>query len=171
MSRNPVALLEYEASRCPELAALIAKIDSMTEGEIGKFPVKLPWMRKALLMLKREHTSDQLAASLGQWVTDGHLPDPIGEMRRWEGSDTFVRIGRTQLEIHYGQLVWFDASGVWIDTIRCQTVDPVLVRQTVSCGPARRSEYMEAVRAKARQLCPTSVTPEPLERIRFYRPA
>lgn len=165
-----MALLDYETQRQPELADLVARIDLLSEAEIRAVPVKLPWIRQALLTLKRQHARTILAASLEQWVVDGHAPDPEGEMRRWEGADTFIRVGRTSLEICYGQLVWFDQGGVWIDTIRSTVIDPLLARHTVSCGRVRRSAYMTAVRSRTKQLCPESAAAQPLERVRFFRP-
>lgn len=170
MPRDLLSMLTYEAKRQPELAALVASIDDLTEDEIRATPVKLPWLRTALLMLKREHAAYRLSESLDQWVTRGHTPDPVGEMRRWEAGDTFIRVGRSHLQICCGQLVWFDQTGVWIDTIRATLIDPMLWSQTVSCGNVRRSEYMMAVRARAKQLCPETVTAEPMERVRFFRP-
>jgi hypothetical protein len=162
-------MLDYEARRRPELADLVAKIDLLDEDAIRAAPVKLPWMREALLMLKREHQRDLLAATLDQWVVNGYNADPLGEMRRWESGNTFVRVGRTQLEISCGQLIWLQ-NGVWIDTIWSAAIDPLLISETTKCGTVRRSDYLMAVRNRARQLCPETMTPEPVERIRFFRP-
>jgi hypothetical protein len=162
-------MLDYEAKRRPALAALVDRIDLLDEATIRAAPV-MPWMRQALALLKQEHRRDSLEASMDQWATHGQNPDPIGEMRRWEGMDTFVKVGRTQLEICAGHLIWIAQNGVWIDTIFSSLIDPLLFSNTCSCGEVRRSEYMEAIRARTRQLCPDANLPQPMERVRFYRP-
>jgi len=169
MTRDLLTMLEYEARRQPVVAALMADIHQLSEDDIRAAPVKLPWLRQALLVLKQQFERDALAASLDSWAKSGHTPDPLGEMRRWEGPDCFIRVGRSQLEIHSGQLIWCDSSGVWIDTIHCAAVDPALMRQSVPCGRVPRSAYMLAIREHARHLCPTPGT-QPIERVRFYRP-
>jgi hypothetical protein len=170
MSRNLDDLLEYEARRHPELANVIANLGNMTEADIKAVRLPLPWIRKTLLARKRNQERDLLAGSLDQWVIDGHTPDPMGEMRRWEASNTFIRVGRSQLEIQYGHLIWLEANTVWIDSIRSQVIDPLLLRHTISCGHVRRSAYLEAVRVRSRQLMPHEMAPTPMERVRFYRP-
>ena len=170
MSRNLLDMLDYEAARQPVLADLIARIDLLGEAEIKTAPVKLPWMRKALLLLKQERAQTALGASLEPWIIDGHTPDPMGEMRRWEGADAFVRVGETSLEVRCGQLLWFDQTGVWLDTIHTTHTDPLIARNTVSCGQVRRSDYLLAVRGRTKQLCPELAAPHGLERVRFFRP-
>jgi hypothetical protein len=92
-------------------------------------------------------------------------------MRCWQGVATFIKVGRSYLEINYGQMFWLDADGVWIDTIRATVVDPLLVQHSVSRGLVTRSAYMTAVRERARQLCPAEIIQAPIERVRFYRPS
>jgi hypothetical protein len=163
-------MLDYEAKRRPALAQLITDIDNLSVEAIQAAKVPLPWIRKALLDLKRHSTNRALAVSLEPWLVDGTMADPVGEMRRWEGGNSYVRIGRTQLEMCHGQLLWVGATGLWIDTVHTTIVDPQLVRHTVGCGSVTRSAYMLAVRTRARELCPDVAQPEPAERIRFYRP-
>ena len=170
MSRNLLDMLDYEADRQPVLADLIARIDLLGEAEIKTAPVKLPWIRKALLLLKQERAQTALGASLEPWITHGHTPDPMGEMRRWEGADSFVRVGETSLEVRCGQLLWFDQTGVWIDTIHTTCIDPLIARNTVSCGQVCRSDYLMAVRTRTKQLCPETEMQQPIERVRFFRP-
>jgi len=65
------------------------------------------------------------------------------------------------LEIHYGQLIWIDRTGVWIDTICASQADPLLGRHTVTCGRVTRSEYFTAIRARLRQLSPMETIAQP----------
>lgn len=168
MFRDPITLLDYEAKRKPALARLLAEIDTLSEEAIGAAPV-LPWMRKALLALKRQRQTADIEADVIACTVMDQVPDPIGEMRRWEGPDGFVKIGRTQLEMRLGQLVWIDATGVWIDTIHTPLVDQFLPF-TTSCGAVSRSGYMQAVHQRRHQLAP-QMAAAPAERFRIYRPA
>ena len=173
MSRNLDDLFDYEAARRPELAALVANLDTMTEAEIETARVRaLPWTARRFWCGNGIVSEVRLAACTESADrTIGRMPDPVGEMRRWETSETFIRIGNGQLEIHYGQLIWLETSGVvWIDSIRSHVIDPLLLRHTVSCGHVPRTAYMAAVRARARQLIPCETTATPMERVRFYRP-
>lgn len=171
MIRDTLVLLTYEMNRRPELAALAARIDHLSDDEIRQAEVPLPWIRNALLQLKAKRINDAMQDSLDQWVIDGHMGDPIGTLRRWTGDDGYLRIGRGQLFIRTGQLLWLDRSGVWIDTIQTSYVDPKLKTHTVSCGSITRSEYYRAVRQTANGLAVSSVAP-PVDKPTFeiYRP-
>lgn len=162
-------LLWYETKRRPELAMIVANLDNMSDAEISETDVGLPWMRQALLKLKHERPSAEWAAEVLANVVDSHTPDPIGEMRQWIGQPTFIRIGRTQLEVNFGQLVWFNQNGVWVDTIYAPMVDPLLHINTRSCGPISFLGYIEANRARVSLLTPMEQR-QPASVVRFYRP-
>jgi hypothetical protein len=170
-SQNVLDLLDYEAKRHPELAAMMANIDRMSDADIKAAKVRLPWMRQALLRFKHEHPSEELIAQVLAVVIDSQVPDPIGEMRQWAGPNTFIRVGRSQLEICTGQLVWFGQTGVWIDTIHSTLIDSKLRSSTMSCGQISRGGYMEAVRACTNKLHVLETTSSSEPAIRFYRPA
>lgn len=163
-----ISLLEYEASRQPALAAMIANLDHMSEDAIQSAKVRLPWMRQALLQMKRDRTTPVLDDSR---AVTSVVADPQGEMRQWTGDLAFVRVGGTQLEVTPGQLIWFGPTGVWIDTIYATLIDPQLLAHTVSCGRVSKSHYLDAVRNRTRQLPAASDTPISATGIRFYRPA
>jgi hypothetical protein len=169
MPRDILALLAYEAKRRPAIGQLVAEIDTLSEDEINAASVPLPWMRQALLLLKRNRAEAALAESVEPFVIEGVVPDPLGEMRRWEAPDRYVKVGRSYLEIKYGQMFWLDANGGWIDTIRLATVDPSLIQHSVSCGMVTRSVYNRAVRDRTQRLSPEPVR-SPLAGVRFYRP-
>jgi hypothetical protein len=170
MFRDPISLLEYEAKRRPDLAHLVATLDSLTEEQIAAARVPLPWMRQALLAMKRQRQTADLESEVGACTVMDRVPDPVGEMRQWDGPDGFVRIGRTQLQMQRGQLLWVDATGVWIDTIHTTLIDPQIMRCTTGCGQVTRSEYIQAVRQRLQKLVPTAVA-EPAQQFRIYRPA
>src|ERR1051325_6417850 len=156
MFRDPIVLLQYEAKRRPDLAHLVDSIDSLTEEQIGVARVPMPWMRQSLLALKRERLASDLESEVAACTVVDRVPNPIGEMRRWEGAEGFVKIGHTQLEMRLGQLLWLDATGVWIDTIHTSHIDPQIMSCTTCCGQVTRSEYMQAVRQRLQKLLPAA---------------
>lgn len=162
--QNLLTLLEYEAARRPELAAMMANIDQLSDVSIQASRLPLPWMRQALLQYKREHTMPLVDA------IHSCVPDPDGEIRQWLGESAFVRVGHSYLEVSDGQLIWFGHRGVWIDSIFASAIDPLLHARTVSRGRFSKSAYHEAVRARVQRL---PITPSMHEReswFRIYRP-
>ena len=127
-------------------------------------------MREAVLLFKRNRADTALAKAVEPFVLEGVTPDPIGEMRRWEAPDRYVKVWRSYLEIKYGQTFWLDAGGAWIDTIRVATIDPLLLKHSVSCGTVTRSAYIQAVRERTQRLCPKPALQSPLAGVRSYRP-
>lgn len=168
--RDPITLLQYEAKRQPELAAIIDRLPGMSEDDIKNCKVKLPWMRRALLELRQRKLHDAMNDTIITWAIDGRTPDPMGEIRRWTGDPVFVRVGRTEIEIKPGELLWFSADGVWIDSIHSRYVDPILA-QCLPLGKMTRSEYLNAVRDRVRNMTvsPSVEVREPLAGVRFYR--
>jgi hypothetical protein len=147
--RDPQVLLTYEAKRRPEVAAWIAQIDTLSPTAIEALDVPLPWMRQALLALKESRRLDGLKALLAasdDWVIEGRSPDPMGVMREWTGMEAYVRVGRGEILVTYGQLLWLNADGIWLDTVHTTHVDPKLHANTVSRGAISRAGYMQAVR-------------------------
>jgi len=172
MERSLKALFEYECKRQPALAALVERIDTVSEQEIAATPVKLPWMRTALLQLKRDRAVEMLAVDLEPMIVDGLVSDTIGWMRNWVGPSGFVSVGRTALEMHPGQLVWLDFTGMWIDTIYAATVPPEVLANTRTLARVSRTEYYEAVRKRMNGMtAPAGVTGgSPQQAFRIFRP-
>ena len=168
MFRDPLKMLHYEAKRRPEIAKLVADTVQQSEDDIHTMPLKLPWMRQALLMLKRQQQASVLEAEVDRCVVRGETPDPIGRMYRWLGPTCFIKIGRTQLEISDGDLLWLDNKGVWIDTIYTTVIDPLVEQHTVACRHVTWSGYRQAVRERVNRLHP--VTTSVQDGVRFYRP-
>lgn len=145
-NRDPISLLRYEAKRHPEIAELIANVGSMSDEEIRAAKVKLPWMRKALLELKSQQNNVDLAAFMESMIVDGINPDPVGETRQWIGGNMFVWMGKNEIEIRPGQLLWSNGQGVWLDTIYSNRIDPRIFANTKLCGSMSRMTYMDMLR-------------------------
>jgi hypothetical protein len=162
-------MLEYEAKRNNTLADLMNNIANLSESEIKVAKVKLPWMRKALLELKNIKNSQLLELDISQFAILGNNSDPIGYVKSWIGNETFIQIGRNQLEVKYGQLFWFGSDGVWIDTIHSKIIDPKLNQLTKSEGKMSRSMYIQTIRDKARDItCVDNV--QQSSRFQIFRP-
>lgn len=118
MNRDLVKMLEYEAKRRPEIAEMMAR-ESMTEDEIRTASVPLPWFRQALIMYFRRKTVDSL---IGNHVTFGFNPNPVGNIMKWTGGETFVPINqKSEIQMKPGDLFWVGDSGeVWLDTIQME---------------------------------------------------
>lgn len=153
---DTLILLDYEAKKNPALGAIVSNLEYMTEDEIQNAPIRvLPWVRQALLRLKKKVDFETVMArtntQMKDLIIDGVVPDTTGETRRWTGDNTFINLRRGQLEIRPGELFWVDTKGgVWIDSIYSYPIDPRLMTFSVSCGQMSRLAYMEALRARAR---------------------
>lgn len=98
----------------------------MTEEEVRAVPVPLPWVTIELLAMWREKAAerayaDDIAAGaelLRTGVVTYHTNEGgDGNVVRWEGCDTFMHFGASQVEVRTGKLLWLpDAGGVWFET-------------------------------------------------------
>ncbi len=153
---DSLTLLNYEARKNPALGAMVANLVHMTEDQIRTDPIRvLPWVRQALLQMKKkvdfETLIGRVGATIEDLIVDGNVPDTMGETRRWTGDNTFINLRRGQLEIRPGELFWVDArGGVWIDSIYSLPIDPRLMSYSTSCGSMSRLAYMDALRNRAR---------------------
>lgn len=154
MIRDTSVLLDYEAKRNPILANFIKNIETVSLDEI-KAAQLMPWMRQALLGMKKQASTaiaaEELLSRLK--IIDGKMPDPVGEMRRWVADNMYVGLTRGHLEMRCGDLIWLDGKGgAWIDTIHVPVIDPKLMVNSTSCGAVSRLAYMGAVLNKRRQM-------------------
>lgn len=148
MFRDSKTLLQYEAKRSPALADMIANIHLMSKADIKAARI-MPWIRQALLDLKRTDDQEHLAVDLEPYIVDSVVPDPVGETRRWISGTTYIKVGRRKalLEITSGQLIWIDGNGgVWIDTVYSEVIDPSLLAYTESSGMMTRLAYLSILR-------------------------
>jgi len=56
-----ISLLLYEAGRKSEVAALVKRVEALTDEEIASAHVPLPWYRKALTELRKRCIAERLA--------------------------------------------------------------------------------------------------------------
>jgi hypothetical protein len=177
MMRDILVLFEYERKRRPVLAHLANNIGTMSEEQISTVEVPFPWMREALLRLKSKQQYETLQNCVEQWVIEGITADPMGEMRQWQGAETYLKMAKdgrpiASLLITPGTLVWLDHTGMWIDTLHTTEIDPRLAPNTVTRGTVSRSGYILAVRDRACQGAglTTEARQEPKSQVRFFRP-
>ena len=122
-----ISLLLYEAGRKSEIAALVKRVEALTDEEIASAPVPLPWYRKALTELRKRSIAERLADVMVR-ASNGTNPDVSGIVRRCLGP-LWVKGRFSQLQVLPGQLVFFpEAGGMWIGTSYFEEPDQELLR-------------------------------------------
>lgn len=157
-SRDPVALLRYEATRRPEIAALLARVHELTEEEIDNAQVPLPWYRQALKSLQK---NNRVAALIDQHVVNGFSADPEGEIVTYTGDEIWVTVRSTQLLLKSDTLLFFPTKGgVWIETLFIPTIDQRLLNGR-GHGKGTRQKYREMIQAKREGMNPPQFVLDP----------
>jgi hypothetical protein len=141
--RDPVSLLEYEAARRPEIAALLADAPNMSDADLARAQVPLPWYRNALRIVRDRAKVAALKLSLEDdpRVIDGVIPDGEGVIADYVG-ETFWMKGRALIEIRTDTMVFLPLSGgVWVDWSFYPAVDPALTRALRKVATGTRQRY------------------------------
>jgi hypothetical protein len=135
--------LEYEAKIKPEIAALVARVDDMTDEEIDAAQTPLPWFKIALKRLRDTRRYEKMRGEILDGMQDGFSPDPMGYAAEWNGGEVFVKTSANMLiEVTDRTLLWFpDAGGMWVESTYCSTVDARMA-SLKSIGRMTKSEYM-----------------------------
>lgn len=140
-----ISLLEYEAKRRPEIQALVDNVLNLTDAQIEQAVVPLPWFRQAIRVLKARVEAEQLNSKP---LTITYNPDSMGHVVTWQAAPTYLKQGRSSLELITGFPVWFpDAGGVWVDT----AFFPQIPHQLQGMGPgtpSSLSEYKDLLRVR-----------------------
>lgn len=149
-SRDPVALLRYEATRRPEIAALLARVHELTDEDIDNAQVPLPWYRQALKSLTR---NNRVSALIDQHVVNGFSVDPEGEIVTYTGDEIWVTVRSTQLLLKSGTLIFFpEKGGVWLETLFLPNIDPRLLNGR-GHGKGTRQSYRVALQEARERAC------------------
>ncbi len=145
-SQSLPVLLQSEAKRKPELAALIARVDSLTDEEIATAP-GLPWVRKALAEMRGAVEDVAMTARILARVTTSWVEDGQGVLAQIQ-SEGWIKVERdNQILVNCGELVWLpDTGGCWIGSIFTQRVTPELLARTRQVRRCTKSEYSVAQR-------------------------
>ncbi len=170
--RDLKTMLIYECERNPLLASLATQID-LSDAEIDAAAI-LPWMRQALKQRVADRQAEQFAAQIEAAVSRRFADDPVGELRAWTGQTVFLPVDHGHLQVADGMLLWFSATGVWIDTIFTTRGAAAARRDSIPQGEIKRSEYYERLAAKRNGLTTPAVTltgAGPLSGVRIYRVA
>ena len=145
-SQSLPILLQSEAKRKPELAALIERAHSLTDDEIDAAP-GLPWVRKALRELRGHVEDPNQTARILACVKTSWNPDGEGTLAAWQ-TDGWVMVERdNQLLMTPGELVWFpDSGGCWIGSVFTRMVTSSFLANTRQIGRTTKSGYSVARR-------------------------
>lgn len=163
MRGDPIQMLRYEASRRPEIAALVARGGLLSDREIDEAVVPLPWYRHALRALRDQERAAAAAAIFDESIRNqGLSEEPIrkeisGTIYEWT-CDVTVKIDRNNgLEQKAGKLFFMPFSGgVWYETVFTENIDPQIATHSVSIGDGTRNLYIETYKAKQMRYCTTS---------------
>jgi hypothetical protein len=142
-------LLAYEAKRHPHVKELVERVTTLTDEDIERAVVPLPWFRQALRMLRAEERAKSLVVT----SMNGFVEDPPGHVAIFNQLETWVPVSaRSSVLVASGYPVWFpDAGGVWIDTIFCASIPSVLA--TLPQGERMtKTEYQALLRDRRARL-------------------
>jgi hypothetical protein len=142
-------LLLYEAKIKPEIKALVDKVTTLTDQDIERAVVPLPWYRDALRQLREEERTKTLVVT----SIDGFMPNPMGTVAYWNQVSTFIKVtNRSSLEIKEGFPVWFpDGGGVWLDTVFCATI-PQEFRSLTRSERMSKTQYSVLLRERRNKM-------------------
>jgi hypothetical protein len=149
-TQSLTTLLHSEAKRKPELAALIDRVQDLTEEEIDAAP-GLPWVKKALREMRGpfggEDNYNLALARILPHIRNGVVPDGEGTLSQWV-TDGWATIDRNnQLLMTPGALVWFpDTGGCWIGSIFTHTITSAFLNNTRLMRRCTKSDYALAQR-------------------------
>ena len=156
--RTEAQMLANEAKRFPKVAALLERVHLLTDEEIENADVPLKWYKKALRTL-RDQTKDKLASQQAfeskmlefeSYIVDGSVPDPVGEVREWIGSETWLELDRGHILVQPGTLIWLPMSGgVWIQTLFQRQINSRIHLETKHVGVFSKTAYTEAYKDAA----------------------
>lgn len=155
--RDPISLLRYEASRRPEVADLLARIDDLTDQDIAEAKVPLPWYRKALTTLRDQNRDSRVRAnlelSIEAYIVRGQSADPEGAIVTYTGEDIWVKVRSTELLLKSGTLIFFpEKGGVWLETLFLPNIDPRLLNGR-GHGKGTRQSYRVALQEARERAC------------------
>lgn len=129
---------------------MISELPNLTFEQIDQLQTKLPWMKKALKLMKGSLVRDDLTIDIESHIVDGFLPDQTGVVQCWNGAETFITIDRgCAILVSRGKLLWFPkAGGMWFETIFSQNIDQRLFAQTSFVTQCTKADYMKMYRDK-----------------------
>jgi hypothetical protein len=137
MTRNIDSMLDYEASKNPELALIIEGITEMSNKDIDALTLPLPWFKTAL---KRRRASVLAGSFADNMASYGFSEDFTGEVREWVSDTAYTKVGTTDLQVTTGSLLFFpDSGGVWIDLIFSQNTFNI----PRNCGRGTRATFSQ----------------------------
>jgi hypothetical protein len=148
MRGDMVKLLLSEAKTRPDIAALVDRVENLTDAEIEAIKVPLPWFRTALRRLRAQRGATTLAAYIEQHVVDTLAPDPEGWLHIWKGGAEFLPLGRgTAMDVQDGEPLFLpDTGGFWLATAFAPDIPHSLLLGSLRARRETKGGYMTARR-------------------------
>lgn len=147
-TRNLLTMLAYEASRRPNIAALLERAHLLTDEEIDNAVVPLKWYRDALRLAREKamFTNDTVVLEANR----PSINDEVGEIREYTGPTTFVRFTHGSFEVQTGDFYFFIKGHVWVDHLFSENV-PHQLSTYRKVSDARRGDYVIERRKQVNQ--------------------
>lgn len=119
-THSVLELIHYEASRSPEIAALVERAPKMTDEEIDALDVPVLWYKEGLKAVRSKARVADMALIMEVTLRNHKefVPDVEGAIAVWTGDDFYLQTERgSHILVHYGRLLFFpDTGGVWFET-------------------------------------------------------
>lgn len=147
--KSLIQLLEYEAKRKPDIARLVNKVDSLTDNEINEAKVPFPWYRKALKELREKNVLKNNTINIENHIVEGYTPNPVGDLRKWSGDLSFVKVNNRggEIQVDNGDLFWFPKTGgAWLDSIFIENPEPKIYSLSKFICCETFTEYKKKIR-------------------------
>jgi hypothetical protein len=144
-TQSLTGLLAYEARRRPEIKLLVDKVAQLTDDDIERAVVPLPWFKQALRQMRAEERTKTLVVT----STNGFVANPPGVVKYWSGPASFIPVSyRSSIEVKTDYPLWFpDDGGVWIDTVYCSVI-PSAFEHLPNAEAMTKLEYMSLLRER-----------------------
>jgi hypothetical protein len=152
-----VKMLESEARRRPEIAALLASCETLTDEDIDNAQVPLKWFRDAL----KEARNRKLTKLAHEALQEIAKANPVTEVTpsendkrgiwlEYNGANFWAKARRGfQIEIRTGDWIFFpeDGSGAWLNQTFMDK-PPAQLKQSHKVAEGTRYEYLVAYQNK-----------------------
>jgi hypothetical protein len=134
-------MLEYHYKNNLELRTMIDNLESFSLEDIDNSTLP-KWMRLALKQKKEiQIANQQMIFNIQEGnIKENYVQDVSGKILKWNGTETYIYFGRSQILVNLNDLIFVSSKGIWLDTVFSKTIDPKL-NQCVFVKNATFSEY------------------------------
>ena len=125
MARDGKSLLLSQAKKDPTLQTLLDDLETLSGDQIDVLN-QPKWIRDALKVIKSQKIVDEYTVTRKSYLS----ADFVGDIIRYEGSETFAHFGASEILVNTGDLLFLTSTGIWLDTAFTKLVDNRLNNHT-----------------------------------------